>query len=497
MFISSASRQKYIADEHPLRVRGTPEYNPLYDAFQPNLTIPPRTNQHDFRPITPQPPPRFLSHFHDSESAYDKPRSFGFDNEPKQRSTNGQRQHSTHGHQIGESAADSEIDLLMDKLGGDTSAANDGEACNERKTRRRRRILYNLFDFLAIVGTCTIFGLIYVFIKPVQRGFFCDDTSIQYPFRPDTIPMWVLAIYGGLGPILIFCCVELWVVRPFSCGRAAGGHSVKQRRTDYLKVIFHTVFLFILGIAVCFLITEVGKRTIGRLRPYYLTVCNPIWSNLNCTKSVSTASGLVVIPQYITNHYCNSSASELELQEAKLSFPSGHSSYSTYAFVFLFVYFEARIICPNIQFLKPFLQCLCIATAFFTCLSRVTDYKHHATDVIGGALIGFCIAVFSAVRVGTYLWDLSVYCETEDETQKDRLPKEERITIPGVETKRTGELRSGDSGQESRSRNVNRSNYDNVTSMQPHEQHRGVSNIVKTAGGQRPSPSRGYEEANV
>lgn len=37
----------------------------------------------------------------------------------------------------------------------------------------------------------------------MQRGFFCDDTSIQYPFRPDTIPMWLLGIYGGVGPIVI------------------------------------------------------------------------------------------------------------------------------------------------------------------------------------------------------------------------------------------------------------------------------------------------------
>ena len=59
------------------------------------------------------------------------------------------------------------------------------------------------------------------------------------------------------------------------------------------------------------------------------------------------------------------------------------------------VYFEARLVCPSVQFFKPFLQCLCIAVAFFTCLSRVTDYKHHATDVIGGAIIGFCIAVFA------------------------------------------------------------------------------------------------------
>lgn len=50
---------------------------------------------------------------------------------------------------------------------------------------------------------CLIFALIYIFIKPVRRGFFCDDTSIQYPFRQDTIPMWLLGVYGGLGPIII------------------------------------------------------------------------------------------------------------------------------------------------------------------------------------------------------------------------------------------------------------------------------------------------------
>jgi hypothetical protein len=50
-----------------------------------------------------------------------------------------------------ESSPNSEIDLLMDKVGGDTGPNDDLEACQERKKRRRRRILYNLFDFLAIV----------------------------------------------------------------------------------------------------------------------------------------------------------------------------------------------------------------------------------------------------------------------------------------------------------------------------------------------------------
>jgi hypothetical protein len=54
--------------------------------------------------------------------------------------------------------------------------------------------------------------------------------------------------------------VEIWVVRPFPCGRRPNRNSLRQRQIDYLKAIVQSAFLFGLGIAVCFLITEVGKR---------------------------------------------------------------------------------------------------------------------------------------------------------------------------------------------------------------------------------------------
>lgn len=50
-----------------------------------------------------------------------------------------------------ESSPNSEIDLLMDKMGGDTASEDDLGAAQQGKKNRRRRILYNLFDFLAIV----------------------------------------------------------------------------------------------------------------------------------------------------------------------------------------------------------------------------------------------------------------------------------------------------------------------------------------------------------
>ena len=54
--------------------------------------------------------------------------------------------------------------------------------------------------------------------------------------------------------------MELWVIRPFNCGRVPVRGSLKQRRVDYIKTILQTIPLFGLGVAVCVLITEVGKR---------------------------------------------------------------------------------------------------------------------------------------------------------------------------------------------------------------------------------------------
>ena len=119
-------------------------------------------------------------------------------------------------------AGNSEIDSFMDKLGGTKPAAKDAPAAQRPKKSSRRHLLNNLFDFIAIAASetplrstrsiffspllavaCLVFAVIYFVVKPFQRGFFCDDTSIQYPYKHDTIPMWLLAVYGGLGPIII------------------------------------------------------------------------------------------------------------------------------------------------------------------------------------------------------------------------------------------------------------------------------------------------------
>ena len=65
-------------------------------------------------------------------------------------------------------------------------------------------------------------------------------------------------------------------------------------------------------------LTDVGKYTVGRLRPHFLAVCKPDFSLLNCTTGLHR--------NFITEDVCTGGKDLIK--EARLSFPSGHSSFA-------------------------------------------------------------------------------------------------------------------------------------------------------------------------
>ena len=85
---------------------------------------------------------------------------------------------------------------------------------------------------------------------------------------------------------------------------------------------------FLVGAAVTVVLTNVGKYTVGRLRPHFLAVCKPDFSKLNCTTGVEK--------NFITNYECT--GDEDLIKEARLSFPSGHSSFAGILFHSFFHY---------------------------------------------------------------------------------------------------------------------------------------------------------------
>lgn len=101
------------------------------------------------------------------------------------------------------------------------------------------------------------------------------------------------------------------------------------------------------------------------------------------------------------------------------------------------------------------------------------------------------------------MWSFSVYCETEDETKKDRLPDDERVHVPGLEIRQNGSSRFNDDTQlansyykrqpyTTQSSYGNRSQYGNGTNVQSkHNSSNSTHNQIS-----RVSPSGGFDGPN-
>ena len=65
-------------------------------------------------------------------------------------------------------------------------------------------------------------------------------------------------------------------------------------------------------------------------------------------------------------------------------------------FCFLFqVYLHVRFIWRRSRLLLPVIQLGAICLACWVAVSRVSDYKHHWSDVVGGAILGALGCVFT------------------------------------------------------------------------------------------------------
>jgi phosphatidate phosphatase len=148
-------------------------------------------------------------------------------------------------------------------------------------------------------------------------------------------------------------------------------------------------------------LTEIGKRWVGRLRPHFIAVCSPNLNTLNCT--TTTLTGIYYNPIYTGGSFCSNN-NAAAVKEARMSFPSGHSSYSWYTMLFLIIFIEARLFLLRLRYIKPLIQLCAFSAAFVTMLSRVSDYHHRGSDVIGGTFLGCIVALFVTFVVGKVMW---------------------------------------------------------------------------------------------
>ncbi|CAL2031102.1 hypothetical protein CAEBREN_02229 [Caenorhabditis brenneri] len=260
---------------------------------------------------------------------------------------------------------------------------------SDNNTIRMSRVLC---DFLVLTLIAIPLYIFHEFVPPYRRGFYCDDESIRYPFRKSTVSRQMLIVIGLLIPILLILATELFRTLAWE---KKSEHEFKtyQVRNHSVHRLIVRLYCFIgyFFVGVCFnqLMVDIAKYTIGRQRPHFMDVCRP-------NKGYDTCSNP---DEYITDFTCRSNDTKL-VHEAQLSFYSGHSAFSFYAAWFTSLYLQARLFRPLFsRLLLPVIQFLLFGGAAYVSLTRVSDYKHHWSDVLVGALMGSAIGIFVALFV--------------------------------------------------------------------------------------------------
>jgi len=242
---------------------------------------------------------------------------------------------------------------------------------------------------------------------PYHRGFFCDDQNLKHPYVKDqTVPMMVcFALWMSILFVFILF-IELLRSRTMKYMEfPIFGVNVPWIMIELYR---HFGYLILGGIS-SIVFTDLSKFTIGRLRPHFLTLCQPAYTDEIC-KDEHGYPVFVTLNDSLVCLGMEGDTTEKMLKDARMSFMSGHSSFSFYCATFLVFYLQARLnkfpetslefVNRSVKILKvirPFVQFGISILAFWIALTRISDYFHHPMDVVTGCIVGI---VFGFLALG-------------------------------------------------------------------------------------------------
>ncbi|KAG0224596.1 hypothetical protein BGW42_004987 [Actinomortierella wolfii] len=211
--------------------------------------------------------------------------------------------------------------------------------------------------------------ILFFSVTPFQREFSVEDTTIMFPLKRDTVPNWAAGVIAAAIPALVIAVIALGV-----------------RRSPY---DFHNGILGLLvAVLLTTMLTQIIKATVGALRPDFLDRCQP---RVNGTiPTTDPTLGLW------TNDICTNTNKDI-LDEGRRAFPSGHASTCFAGLTYLSMWLAGKlhIFDRRGYSLKPVIVLVPLLGAILVAISRIRDYKHTATQVTWGGIIGIICALFS------------------------------------------------------------------------------------------------------
>ncbi|KAM3718421.1 Phospholipid phosphatase [Dirofilaria immitis] len=206
----------------------------------------------------------------------------------------------------------------------------------------------------------------------------CLVPYINNPFRPNTISTKHLLAVSIASPFFVIGLVEA-IVFMISKGQ--------NKLRKYFHFTTSIYLIYIAAFVIATFMMEVLKCTFARLRPHFLSVCEPNWNEINCADPNT----------YIERINCMGTNMH-RIRVGRQSFPSGHTSAAVLLFTFFYFYLKGVVNATRnkllgiIRFLILF---ICGIWTVVVMITRITDNWHYPTDVLGGIILAIsCAYIF-------------------------------------------------------------------------------------------------------
>ncbi|XP_075888753.1 phospholipid phosphatase-related protein type 2a isoform X2 [Nelusetta ayraudi] len=223
-----------------------------------------------------------------------------------------------------------------------------------------------------------------------MQGFFCYDASFSkpYPGPESTSKIPPVLIYSLVIVIPTFTILVGELCAFFT--KADGGTQEKTIVTadccyfnPLLRRIIRFLGVYAFGFFTTIIFANAGQVVTGNQTPHFLSVCRPNYTALGCQSTM----------QYIAERRA-CTGNTLIVMSARKSFPSKDSALSVYCAVYTVMYVTLVFKTKGTRLTKPTISLTLLCLAMLVGVVRVTEYRNHWADVLGGFFTGGAIAVF-------------------------------------------------------------------------------------------------------
>jgi diacylglycerol diphosphate phosphatase/phosphatidate phosphatase len=211
-----------------------------------------------------------------------------------------------------------------------------------------------------------------------RREFSLTDTSIQHTYAVhERVSVGLLAVIAFIVPLILMAIVSLGISR-----------SVWDFHAGLLGLVVAHAFALTA--------TTIIKVSVGRPRPDFLDRCQPAPDAQN-----ASPYGLA------TQSVCRTDVNSHLISDGFRSFPSGHASTAFAGLTFLTLWLAGKFHIwqrSRGNAFSAWILFFPMIAATLIAVSRTMDYRHHATDVIAGGVLGFVIALSAYHNYYPPLW---------------------------------------------------------------------------------------------